>query len=105
MKRILITLALILSLLPCVAFTTPSTEMGDYYPRMFIVESLDYERDVVVLLDGVGMLWEMEDCDDWEIGDTVAAIMYNNGNNILTDDSIVDVRWGGVNIPIEIWLQ
>ena len=61
MKKIISVLAiLIASLLLVVGFATPKREMGNYYPRAFVVSQLDQERDMVIVTDAVGFEWEFE---------------------------------------------
>lgn len=103
MKRIVITLAIIGSLLACVGFANPKREMGDYYPRAFVVSQLDYARDMVIVTDAVGFEWEFEEIEDWEVGDMVVAIMSDNGTAELTDDYFVEIQFAGYINPIEYW--
>lgn len=104
-KKIFVALTLIASLLICVAFVTPKKEMGNYYPRAFVVSELDYERDMVIVTDAVGFEWEFEEIEDWEVGDMVVAIMYNNGTNVMSDDSFYDISFAGYIYPIEYWSE
>ena len=102
-KKMLVALVFIASLLTCVAFATPKKEMGNYYPRAFVVSELDYSRDMVIVTDAVGFEWEFEEIEDWEIGDMVVAIMYDNGTNVMSDDSFYDISFAGYIYPIEYW--
>lgn len=99
MRKLFVTLVLILSLLPHVAFATPSTEMGNYYPRAMEIVELNYEDDIVVCEDATGHIWEFYDTDDWEVGDLVVAILCKNGTEVITDDYFVDIRWSGYYEP------
>lgn len=104
MRKIFITLlVLIASLLFVVGFKTPEVETGNYYPRAFVVSEVDYDRDVVVVIDAVGMEWEFSECDDWEKGDMVVAIMDNKCTENITDDSFVEIRFAGYIDPIAYW--
>ena len=103
MKRIVIMLAIIGSLLACVGFANSKREMGDYYPRAFVVSQMDYARDMVIVPDAVGFEWEFEEIEDWEVGDMVVAIMSTNGTDILTDDYFVKIQFAGYINPIEYW--
>lgn len=102
-KKAFITFILILSLLPCVAFKTPEKETGHYYPRAFVVDKLDYARDKVIVTDAVGMEWEFAECEDWEKGDMVVAIMCDNGTENITDDYFVEIRFAGYIDPVAYW--
>ena len=103
MKRLIILLITVMSLLTCVGFKTPEEETGNYYPRAFVVDKLDYEKDIVIVVDAVGMEWDFPECDDWEKGDMVVAIMCNNGTEIITDDYFVEIRFAGYIDPVEYW--
>ena len=83
-KRIVITLAIIGSLLACVGFANP-------------------KREMVIVTDAVGFEWEFEEIEDWEVGDMVVAIMSTNGTDILTDDYFVEIQFAGYINPIEYW--
>lgn len=102
-NAISVMLLLIVSLLFVVGFKTPKTEVGDYYPRAFVVSEVDYDRDMVVVTDAVGFEWEFEECEDWEVGDMVVAIMSTNGTEEITDDSFVEIRFAGYIDPIPYW--
>ena len=102
-KKAIITLLIMTSLLACVGFANPKREMGDYYPRAFVVSQLDYARDMVIVTDAVGFEWEFEEIEDWEVGDMVVAIMSTNGTDILTDDYFVEIQFAGYINPIEYW--
>lgn len=102
-KRMVVTLVLIASLLSVVGFKTPEKETGHYYPRAFVVDKLDYDRDMVIVTDAVGLEWEFSECDDWEKGDMVVAIMCDNGTEIMTDDYFVEIRFAGYIDPIAYW--
>ena len=65
------------------------------YPLAGTVTGLDRAEDVVTFTDGAGLVWSFYGCDDWMIGDGVAALMDDNGTAIVTDDVIVSVRYAG----------
>ena len=65
------------------------------YPLAGTVTWLDRDADVVEWTDGAGLVWSFYGCDDWMIGDGVAALMDDNGTAIVTDDVIVTVRYAG----------
>ncbi len=102
-KKAIIALLVMASLLACVGFANSEREMGDYYPRAFVVSQLDYARDMVIVTDAVGFEWEFEEIEDWEVGDMVVAIMSTNGTDILTDDYFVEIQFAGYINPIEYW--
>lgn len=94
---------LMASLLTCAAIKTPEVETGNYYPRAFVVSEVDYDRDVVVVTDAVGFEWEFSECDDWEKGDMVVAIMDSKGTETIFDDSFVTIRFAGYIDPVAYW--
>ena len=104
MRKIFITLlVLMVSLLFVVGFKTPEKETGHYYPRAFVVDKLDYARDKVIVTDAVGMEWEFAECEDWEKGDMVVAIMSDNGTPIMSDDYFVEIQFAGYIDPVAYW--
>lgn len=94
---------LIMSLLIALGLTTSPMEMGNYYPRAMVVTQLEKETDTVICVDGVGLEWEFNEIDDWEVGDVVAAIMCDNGTPEIYDDYFVEIRFSGYINPIEYW--
>lgn len=103
MNRIVFALLIIASVLTLIFTTTPKKQTGDYYPRTFVVDSLDYARDMVVVVDAVGMEWEFCGTEDWEIGDMVSAIMYDNGTESIFDDSFSKIRYAGYVDPVTFY--
>lgn len=64
------------------------------YPKTgFIAEIHDKE---IVIEDTCGNLWAIEqDPEDFEVGDGVSLIMYDNGTERIFDDVIVAMRYNG----------
>lgn len=102
-KLAIVLVVLIASLSFVVGFKTPEKEMGHYYPRAFVVSQLDYARDMVIVTDAVGMEWEFAECEDWEKGDMVVAIMCDNGTENITDDYFVEIQFAGYIDPVAYW--
>lgn len=65
------------------------------YPKTMIVTEVNEESDTVILIDNEGFEWEIYGVEDWEIGDIGSCIMNDNGTEDITDDEIVDIRYGG----------
>ena len=65
------------------------------YPKTMTVVKVDCARDTVTCEDCNGNLWQFEGVEDWQRGDIVSAIMYGNETEIIYDDEIVSVRYGG----------
>ena len=64
------------------------------YPSAGTVTDVNRETDIVEWIDGAGECWEIEGCEDWEIGDGIAVIMWNsNTPDDIHDDVIVDYRY------------
>lgn len=103
MNKILFALLVTASVVSLIFVTTPKRETGDYYPRTFVVDSLDYERDMVIVVDAVGYEWEFVGTEDWEVGDMVSAIMYDNGTESIFDDSFSKIRYAGYVDPVTMY--
>lgn len=89
MKK-LITLALIgLTFIAC-----SKANRSNLYPDAGIVTGVDRETDTVTWTDGYHD-WCFEGTEDWMVGDGIAAIMDDNGTEIVTDDVIVSIRYIG----------
>ena len=63
------------------------------YPSAGTVADVDREADIVTWVDGAGEEWTITECDDWEIGDGIATIMWDHGTEYIYDDVIVDYRY------------
>lgn len=72
-----------------------STACAEIYPQTFVVEHINYEHDVMILVDYNENEWECFGIEDYDIGDIIAAIMDDNGTEIIFDDEIVDLRYAG----------
>ena len=90
MKRILIlVLALIL---------ISSVSIADVYWRGAGVYKLDAKKDVVKLKDADGRKFTLKGVQDWELGDVIMILMWDNDTADVSDDKAVDYRWTGFNI-------
>ena len=65
------------------------------YPMYTEVVEIDIEKDVVVVEDFNGNLWEFYGAEDLEINDIIVCVMYTNLTNIVYDDVIVMTRYSG----------
>lgn len=79
----------------CVVAALIGLAKAEEYPAAFVVVSVDYDADEVVLLDFTGDEWIITDCADWCVGDLVAAIMDDNNTPIIYDDLIVSYLYSG----------
>ena len=63
------------------------------YPRAGVIKDIDYEKDVYVIEDNAGLLWEYGGVEDLWYGDNVAMLIWNNGTpESIYDDVIMNVR-------------
>lgn len=69
--------------------------IGGYYPSYATVVDLDVESDIVSAEDNNGFVWDFYGVEDYDIGDGVALVMYDNGTVSIFDDVIVDARYVG----------
>lgn len=65
------------------------------YPLCGTVVDVDYYDNTVVFQTANGNRFQFYGCEDWEEGDTAAAIMDNNGTETVYDDIIMMVRYCG----------
>lgn len=75
----------------------------ELYPRLFVVTEIDQLNDFITLQDFNGFMFLYEGCEDWVIGDLVAAIMWDNDTfRTITDDIIISIRYEGY---LEGWME
>lgn len=80
----------------CVVFPCMAEGIEGYYPRTAVVTDLDYDNDLVIITDLAGLDWVMEGIEDWQVGDLVSLLMYdNNTPDTIFDDEIVMAYYGG----------
>ncbi len=89
MRRILISMIVLIALMACMA------GYAEVYPKVFVVDSVDTEADTMMLVDMVGFMWEAEGVEDYLPGDCVGAIMEDHGTPEIFDDEIVTIRYCG----------
>ena len=65
------------------------------YSQTFMVVNIDYQNDVVEMVDGNGNIWAFNGTDDWREEDYVSCIMYKNGTDEIYDDVILMTRYSG----------
>lgn len=73
----------------------PTETESELYANCGTVTAIDRENDSVTFTDSTGHAWMFSGVEDWQLGDTVAAIMNDNGTANVTDDIIVSVRYCG----------
>lgn len=110
MKKIIATLTLIAMLTSCACALAATGEpcLSDIYPTTFVVCELDYEADVVTVINFDGELYTFNGCRDWDIGDLISAEMWSNGTCLdITDDVILTVELSGYFTPqmMAYWME
>lgn len=65
------------------------------YATTGVVTETDTVNDVVTIEDYNGNLFQFEGVEDYEEGDIVSCIMYNNNTEDITDDVIISCRYSG----------
>lgn len=69
---------------------------SNIYPTAGKIVDADVLEDSVTFETASGMLYEFGGIEDWVVGDTVAAIMYDNETSYdVTDDIILSARYAG----------
>ena len=68
--------------------------IANVYPETAVITDIQSETVTVTCANGNEFQFEDED-GDWFYGDIVSMKMYSNGTEIVTDDIILDVRYGG----------
>lgn len=65
------------------------------YPTQGTVCEVDYQTDTVTFSTATGMLYSFHGAEDWEPGDRLAAIMFDNYTETIEDDAIITARYCG----------
>ena len=95
MKKVAIALMIaLLMFVMCVMFAHAEEE-PDFYAKVGIIFRMDYEEDIVYVVDFFGEEWSFFGCEDWDVGDFVAAVMNTMGTELIYDDEIVSVTYNG----------
>ena len=70
--------------------------VDNFYTRTGLVVDLDYDTDVVTVVDGADLVWQFTGCEDYCVGDLVELLMQKAGNpeNIF-DDVIYSTCYAG----------
>lgn len=70
-------------------------KLDNMYAKTAMVYELDRTCDIVYVVDSNGEAWTFEGCEDYELGDYVSMIMYDNGTQSIYDDIILKVQYSG----------
>lgn len=70
--------------------------VDNYYTRTGLVVDLDYDTDVVTVVDGADLVWQFTGCEDYCIGDLVEMLMQKTGKpDYILDDVIFSICYAG----------
>ena len=63
------------------------------YPRAGFIRAIEYDTNLMYIEDPAGLIWIVENPEDFWVEDNVAMLMFNNFTpNTILDDVIVDIR-------------
>lgn len=93
MKKMVLVLALILALIFCYEVNGASAE--NLYVLVGVVNDLDFDNNLVIVVDCTGEEWAFEGIEDWCRGDIVGMLMSDNGTEIIYDDIILATFYNG----------
>ena len=70
--------------------------VDNFYTRTGLVVDLDYDTDIVTVVDGADLVWQFTGCEDYCVGDLVEILMQKAGDpeNIF-DDVIYSTCYAG----------
>lgn len=69
----------------------PTANLG-FYPASAQVVEVNNESDIWAIEDTRGHVWELDEAEDWMVGDNCSCIFCDNGTEDITDD-----------IPCVVW--
>lgn len=69
----------------------PTANLG-FYPASAQVVEVNSESDTWAIKDTRGHVWELDEAEDWMVGDNCSCIFCDNGTEDITDD-----------IPCVVW--
>lgn len=95
-KRSLITLTALITLVTGSATAKAAAPQSSIYPDAMVVDEIDRAADVVYIKTCAGLVYSFEGVEDWMIGDLAAVIMDDNGTpDNVKDDIILTVKYAG----------
>ena len=100
MKKVAISLMIALLIFVMCVMVAHAEEEPNFYAKVGIIFRMNYEEDIVYVVDFFGEEWSFFGCEDWDIGDFVAAVMDTMGTELIYDDEIVSVTYNGW-IPLD----
>lgn len=70
--------------------------VDNFYTRTGLVVDLDYDADVVTVVDGADLVWQFTGCEDYCVGDLVEMLMQKTGKpDYILDDVIFSTCYAG----------
>ena len=94
MTAVLVFCVIVLS---CAQIGASASELEEYYPKLVVVQHIETGRElnVVSCQDRHGEMWVFySDIGDYDVGDILILMMWNNGENVYQHE-IVEVYWEG----------
>ena len=97
MKKVLLSIVAtaFIALFILVEVGAGNVKQDRFYPVSGTVVILDEISDIVHFQDHSGRIWSFYGVEDWQIGDSIAAIMDNMDSEEVKDDRVVKVRYCG----------
>ena len=96
MKKVAITLMIALLIFVMCVMVAHAEEEPNFYAKVGIIFRMDYEKDIVYVVDFFGEEWSFFGCEDWAEGDICALTMDNNGtSDTIYDDFITNTNYCG----------
>lgn len=83
MKEVALVLAIVIAI----------ASAGFIYPAT--MEVINIEDNDLYLMTATGHVFVMEGVEDYEVGDLVSLIMFDNGTPFIMDDVIISARYAG----------
>ena len=92
-NKILSVIAIVLAMIIAVMFIVT---INNFHSRVAMITEIDEENNIITVTCGNGNMFSFYNTDgDWMLGDLCSLIMYDNGTEIVHDDKVVSVRYGG----------
>lgn len=89
MKKALVVLLMVVLL--CGAASADTT-------RSAVVVDIDEEEDILVLLDGAGLIWEWAGVEDFDYFDLVSFKLISVGEDGIFDDEMTQPIYSGIRV-------
>ena len=98
MKKLslIITIVLLATIVTLCITRAENPTSGRTYPHCGIVCEVNASENLVTFEDASGNLWSFFGSEDWQPGDIVSVMMYDNGTEkTIYDDQIIEARYNG----------